>query len=194
MTVKLLAFAGSSRRGSFNQRVLAIGRRAAKAAGAEVAFIDLKELDLPHMDQDVEAESGLPAGARRFKAALSAADGFLIATPEYNSSFPALLKDALDWASRRESRDEKPLAPFAGKPVGLLSASPGVYGGLRAQLALRTMLQNMQMLVVPTTAANARLKDDSFDDDGDLRDEAAQQRVQSVARELVALAAKLRQG
>ncbi len=191
MSVKLLAFAGSSRQGSLNQRVLAIGMRAATAAGAEVTHIDLKALDLPLMDEDLERAQGLPAGARRFKEALIAADGLLIACPEYNSSLTPLLKNALDWASRREGQ-EKPLAAFAGKTAGLLAASGGVYGGMRALQTLRTVLQNIQVLVVPTMAATPRLNDESFDADGNLHEAAAQARIETVARELVDIATRLR--
>ncbi len=190
MPVKVLALAGSSRRGSFNQRVLRIGMRAAEGAGADVAFIDLKDLQLPLMDQDLEAAQGLPAGAQRLKEALAAADALLVATPEYNASYPPLLKNALDWASRR-SGDEKPLVAFAGKTAGLLAASPGVHGGMRALLVLRSLLQNLQVLVLPAMAATPAVKNESFDAAGDLRDAAAQQRIETVARDLVALTARL---
>lgn len=191
MSVKLLAFAGSSRQDSFNQRILRLAIRAAEAAGAEVDRIDLKELDLPHMDQDFEQAHGLPAGARRLKQAMIQADGFLIATPEYNSSYPALLKNAIDWASRREG-DEKPLAAFAGKTAGLIAASPGALGGLRALTALRALLQNIQVLVLPVMAATPSLKDDSFTDDGALGDAAAQERIENVARTLVEITTRLK--
>jgi chromate reductase, NAD(P)H dehydrogenase (quinone) len=191
MSIKLVAFAGSSRRGSFNQRILRIGMRAAEAAGAEIQHVDLKELDLPHMDQDLEAAQGLPAGAQRLKQAMIAADGFLIATPEYNSSYPSLLKNAIDWASRRQG-DEKPLAAFAGKTAGLIAASTGAQGGLRALTALRAVLQNIQVLVLPDMAATPGMKDESFDTDGNLGAETAQKRIESVARELVRVTAALR--
>ena len=193
MPVKLLAFAGSSRQGSFNVAVLKIGARAAEAAGAEVDFIDLKALDLPHMDQDLEAAHGLPEGARRFKKALAAADGFLIATPEYNSSYPPLLKNAIDWATRKDGpSDKQPMAAFTGKPAGLLAASPGALGGLRALFALRALLQNIQVLVLPSMAATPNLGPASFSADGSLLDQTAQARIESAARELVATAAKLK--
>lgn len=192
MSVKLLAFAGSSRTGSYNQRVLRIAIGAAEAAGAKVTFIDLKELDLPHMDQDLEAAHGIPSQARLFKQALGDADALLIATPEYNSSYPSMLKNAIDWATRREDTKEKPLAAFAGKPAGLLAASPGALGGLRALFALRELLQNIQVLVLPDMVATPNLKEESFDESGALRDATAQERIESVARDLVAVASRLR--
>jgi NAD(P)H-dependent FMN reductase len=190
MAVQLLAFAGSSRRGSLNQGVLRIAMRAAEAAGAEVAHLDLKELDLPLMDEDLEAAVGLPAAARELKRRLQAADGFLIATPEYNSSYPPLLKNAIDWASRREE-GEKPLVAFAGKVAGLVAASPGRLGGLRALHALRGLLQNIQVTVVPSMAATGGLNAESFDTAGNLIDDAAGRRIEKVARDLVRTATRL---
>src|SRR5687767_5557001 len=106
---KIAAFAGSLRAGSLNKKLLAIGVEAARAAGADVTVVDLRELALPLFDQDIEDASGLPEGAKRFKAILRASDGFLIASPEYNSSVTAALKNAIDWASREESDDEPAL-------------------------------------------------------------------------------------
>src|SRR5438105_5025737 len=121
---KIVAFAGSLRTGSFNKKLLAIAADAARAAGAEVTVVDLRELALPVFDQDLEDASGLPDGARKFKALLRASDGFLIASPEYNSSVTAALKNAIDWASRAETDDEPPLAAFRGKAAALFAASP----------------------------------------------------------------------
>jgi chromate reductase, NAD(P)H dehydrogenase (quinone) len=194
MTVKIAAFAGSSRQGSFNQRILRIAIRAAEAAGAEVELIDLKQLDLPLMDQDLEAAHGLPEGAKRFKQALMRADALLIATPEYNSSYPPLLKNAIDWATRREGSQEKPLAAFAGKPACLLSASPGALGGLRALFALRALLQNIQVLVLPNMVASPSLGDASFDNNGALQDAAAQNQIESATRALVAMTTRVTPG
>lgn len=193
MSVRLLAWAGSARRGSFNRRILTIASRAAEADGATVTTIDLKQLELPIMDQDLEAAQGLPPGAQRLKEAMKEADGFLIATPEYNSSYPPLLKNAIDWASRREHPDEPPLEAFAGKIAGLIAASPGKLGGLRALFALRELLQNIQVTVVPTLAANPGMSDAAFNDADNLKDKAAQKRIENVARALVEMAARLRE-
>src|SRR5579862_9258125 len=128
---KIVAFAGSLRAGSFNKKLLAIAVEAARAAGAEVTVADLRELALPIFDQDIEDASGLPAGAKKFKSLLTASDGFLIASPEYNSSITGALKNAIDWASRGESDDEPPLVAYRGKAAALCAASPGALGGLR---------------------------------------------------------------
>ena len=101
---KIVAFSGSLRAGSFNKKLVALAAEAARAAGAEVTVVDLRDLALPLFDEDLEAASGLPDGAKKFKALLRASDGFLIASPEYNSSVTGALKNAIDWASRAESR------------------------------------------------------------------------------------------
>lgn len=149
----LLAFAGSSRLNSLNQALLNCAVHLAREKGAVVETIDLKALDLPVYDGDYEASNGLPQGAVSLKAAMWEADGFLIASPEYNSFPTPLLLNALDWASRPENSDEPMLSAFKGKTAGLIAASPGPLGGLRSLIALRGMLQNIGVTVVPTVAA-----------------------------------------
>src|ERR1700761_7015097 len=102
---KIIAFAGSLRTGSWNKKLAALAAAVARKAGAEVTIVDLRELALPLYDQDIEDSAGLPEGAKRFKNLLRASDGMLIASPEYNSSITAALKNAIDWASRAESDD-----------------------------------------------------------------------------------------
>src|SRR6478735_6102428 len=116
---KIVAFAGSLRTASYNKKLIAIAAEAARAAGAEVTLVDLRDLALPLFDQDIEDATGLPDGAKKFKALLRESDGFLIASPEYNSSVTAALKNAIDWASRGESDAEPPLVAFQGKVAAL---------------------------------------------------------------------------
>ena len=96
---------------------------AAREVGAEVTVVDLRDLALPLFDQDLEAASGLPESAKRFKAQLRESDGFLIASPEYNSSMTGVFKNAIDWASRTETDDEPSLAAYKGKTAALFSAA-----------------------------------------------------------------------
>src|SRR3984885_13359691 len=140
---KIVAFAGSLRAGSYNKKLVAIAAEAARAAGAEVTVVDLRELALPVFDQDIEDAKGLPEGAKRFKALLRASDGFLIASPEYNGSITAALKNAIDWASRAESDDEPPVVAFRDKAAALMSASPGALGGLRSLMTVRAILSQI---------------------------------------------------
>ena len=96
--VKLIAFSGSTRKESHNKRVVEIAAAGARAAGAEVSLIDLKDFDLPFYDADLEEAHGIPAGPQKLKDLFLSSDGFLIASPEYNGSMPGFLKNAIDWA------------------------------------------------------------------------------------------------
>lgn len=101
-----------------------IAAAGAKSAGAEVTYLDLRDLPLPLYDEDLEAQEGLPTNARTLKDLMISHQGLLIASPEYNSSLTAVLKNAIDWASR-PAPNEAPLAAFAGKVATIMSASPG---------------------------------------------------------------------
>ena len=127
MESKVLAISGSLRRGSFNSSLL----RAAKELAPNGMHIEIYEglREIPPYDNDVH-EKGDPVIIRALKASIAAADGLLIATPEYNYGIPGVLKNAIDWVSRPEN-------PMNGKPTAIMGASPGNFGTVRAQLALR---------------------------------------------------------
>ena len=185
---KLLAFAGSLRTSSFNKKLVAIAAQGAREAGAEVTMCDLRDLPMPLYDGDIEAEGGLPDHARTFKQLLLQHHGVLIATAEYNSQFPAVLKNAIDWASRREG-DEKHLAAFTGKVAGVMSASPGALAGLRGQALLRSQLAYLGMVVVPAGVGVGRAGD-AFDDQEQLKDEKQQRSVLDLTAETVRFAVR----
>jgi chromate reductase len=187
---KIVAFAGSLRAGSFNKKLLAIAVEAARAAGAEVTVVDLRELALPLFDQDIEDATGLPEGAKKLKALLRASDGLLIASPEYNSSITGALKNAIDWASRTETDDEPPLAAFHGKAAALCSASPGALGGLRGLITVRAILGNIGVFLVPDQVCIPTAYE-AFDEAGKLKDERKAKHVAGLAKALVELARKL---
>src|SRR5438309_2050046 len=145
---KILAFAGSTRTGSFNKKLVPIAIEGARAAGAEVTHIDLRDIPMPLYDGDLEAREGLPPNAKRLKQLMIEHDGFLIAAPEYNSSITGALKNAIDWASRPEP-NEQTLVAFSGKVAALMSASPGALGGMRGLITVRSILGNINTLVLP---------------------------------------------
>lgn len=188
--VKIAAFSGSSRAGSFNAALLSNAVAAARAAGAEVTVVDLRALDLPIYDGDLEVADGLPQAALDFKKILRDSDGFLIATPEHNSSYSALLKNAIDWASR-SGKGEPADSVFLGKTAAILAASPGALGGLRALFALRELLQNMAVTVLARMygLGNAHA---AFDEAGVIKDEKTAQTVAGVAQGLVSTLKKLK--
>lgn len=184
---RIVCFAGSKRHGSFNVRLVRAAARRAEFHGASVQVLDLADFDMPLFDEDLEAH-GTPAAAQAFKDELKAADGFLIATPEYNSSYPALLKNAIDWASR-PATGEPSLAAFAGKACGLLAASPGALGGIRVLPQLRTLLMNIGVFVVPTQFGLAKAHE-AFDDGGELVDDRARSMVDAVVVQTLELAGR----
>lgn len=186
---KILAFAGSTRQDSYNKKLVKIAAEGARVAGAEVTYIDLHDLPMPLYDGDLETQEGMPANARKFKELMLAHQGLLIASPEYNSSITAVLKNAIDWASRPDP-GEPMLAAFNNKVAALMSASPGALGGLRGLVHLRSLLENINVLVLPDQKAIPRAFD-AFDADGQLKDAEQQKTVENIAAKLATAIAKL---
>ncbi|MDT0593891.1 NADPH-dependent FMN reductase [Glaciecola petra] len=149
---KLLAFSGSLRKQSFNQSIVECAAQGAKDVGAEVTIVSLNDYIAPLFNEDDEAVSGIPKGAKAFKQLLMEHDGFLIASPEYNSSFSAAFKNAIDWASRME-QGEKPLQAFRNKTATLMACSPGALGGMRVLVPTRMLLGNLGIHVHPSQQA-----------------------------------------
>lgn len=182
-TVRLLAFSGSLRRDSLNSKLVLAAAAGARNAGVDVTLVNLADFAMPLFDEDLESNSGMPEAAHRLKAMMVAHHGFLIASPEYNSSVSAALKNAIDWASRTESPGETPLLAFRGKVAGLLSASPGALGGLRGLVHLRAILGNLMVHMVPEQFALGRAHE-AFDDAGALKDERNTKAALGVAAAL----------
>ncbi|TQV75466.1 NAD(P)H-dependent oxidoreductase [Aliikangiella marina] len=190
--IKIMAFAGSARKDSFNKKLVAVAARGAEKAGASVTLVDLADYDMPIFNQDFEAEHGMPDAARRFKQLLIDHDGFLISSPEYNGAFSALLKNALDWASRAETEDESPLQAFNGKFSAIMSASPGGLGGLRGLVMLRMLLNNLGVTVIPQQQAVGQAFK-MFDEKGGMTDERKQSAVEGLGKALSELVIKVKQ-
>jgi NAD(P)H-dependent FMN reductase len=186
---RILAFSGSSRRGSLNKQVLRVALTGARDAGAEVTEIDLREFALPLYDGDLEAEQGLPEGVMALKALFQSHDGLLIASPEYNSTITPLLKNTIDWVSR-PTEGETPLTGLRGKVVGLVSASPGSLGGLRGLGFLRSFLENIAMMVIPDQVAVGEANQ-YFDERGLIQDTALEKRLRHVGSQLAMVVGKL---
>jgi chromate reductase, NAD(P)H dehydrogenase (quinone) len=178
--MRILGISGSLRRDSHNTKLL---RAAAEVMpdGVELETWDgLK--DVPPYDEDDDGAAA-PAAVERLRRELAAADAVLFATPEYNSSVPGQLKNAVDWASR----------PFAtnvlrNKPVAVVGASAGAFGAVWAQAELRKVLAATGARVVEGEVAVGRAQD-RFDADGRLVDDEHREQLAEVVRELVATAA-----
>ena len=186
---KILAFAGSTRTGSFNKKLVKIAAAGARAAGAEVTALDLRDLPMPLYDGDLEANEGIPPNARTLKELMLAHQGLLISAPEYNSGISGVLKNAIDWASR-SAPGEGPLACFVGKTAALMSASPGGLGGLRGLVHVRSILSNIHVLVLPDQIPLPRAQE-AFDVDGMLKDPKQRASIERLGRNLVEILIKL---
>ncbi len=186
---KILAFAGSTRSGSYNKRLVRIAALAAEAAGAQVTVVDLRDYPMPLYDGDLEAEQGIPERALAFKDLMRGHRGLLLASPEYNSSISGVLKNAIDWVSR-PGQGEAPLAGFRGKVVSLMSASPGALGGLRGLVHVRAILGNLGCIVLPDQVALPAAHQ-AFDETGRLVDAERQAAVQALGRNVAEMLMRL---
>lgn len=179
---KILAFAGSSRRASFNRNLLPAAVDGAKQAGAEVTLIELADFPLPLFNQDEEAEKGLPPNARKLKELFKAHAGLLLACPEYNSSITPLLKNTLDWVSRQDGAESGGV-PYRNKVVGLLSASAGRWGGMRGLRHVREILTTLNCLVLPEQYCLSAA-DKAFDTEGRFLDDKSRAGAAAVGEKL----------
>ncbi|MFI4875716.1 MAG: NADPH-dependent FMN reductase [Blastopirellula sp. JB062] len=187
--VKVLAFAGSARRDSYNKQVVAIAAAGAEAAGAEVTQIDLADYPLPLFNEDLEAE-GRPKNVEKLKQLFLENDALLLSCPEYNSSITPLLKNTIDWVSRPDPNQPR-LAAYRGKVAALMSASPGGLGGLRGLVHVRSILSNIGVVVIPDQVAVPNAGD-AFSADGSLKDLKRHASIHALGETLVHLASRLK--
>jgi NAD(P)H-dependent FMN reductase len=147
-----LAIAGSLREKSLNRKILKVAAEGAAKAGAEVILIDLNDFPMPLYNEDSFETNGFDERALEFQRIVRAADGFLVASPEYNGSITAALKNAIDWASRPSGEFPRHEI-FQRKFAAIMTASPGSFGGVRALSHLRAILTSVGTFVLPTEIA-----------------------------------------
>jgi chromate reductase, NAD(P)H dehydrogenase (quinone) len=181
---RILAFGGSLRAESFNQKLVTIAVEFAREAGAEVTLISLRDYRLPIFDEDLETAEGMPENGRKLKALFAEHNGLLIASPEYNSTITAALKNAIDWVSRATSPDEKPLSALGGKTAAIIAASPGGYGGARSLAQLRPFLENIGISVLPEQVTLPKAHE-AFDENGQLKSPDKVAELKSLTDKLV---------
>jgi len=186
---KILAFAGSTRTDSYNKKLVKISSTGATEAGADVTVIDLRDFPMPIYDGDLEQKDGLPSNARKLKDIMLAHQGFLISSPEYNSSISAVFKNTIDWTSR-QSEGEIPLACFKNKVAGIMSASPGMLGGLRGLVHVRSILGNIGVIVMPDQMTIAKAHE-AFNEDGSLKDKKQEDQVKKIGANVTKILLKL---
>ena len=164
--MKVLVFAGSTRADSFNRRLAVLAAKELRKYGVDTTLAELRDFAMPLYDGDTEAATGLPPSAQAFKDLVRAHDALAIASPEYNGSFPALIKNSIDWISR-PAPGEKMLEVLRGKTVALLSTSPGPGAGKRGLKHLRELFEMIGMNVLPEQVAIAKAMQ-AFDAEGSL--------------------------
>jgi NAD(P)H-dependent FMN reductase len=189
---RILVMAGSLRSDSVNKKLARLAGSKAEAAGGMVTLIDLRDFPMPVYDGDLEASDGIPAHGLQLKTLFREHQGLIIASPEYNSSITAVLKNAIDWVSRPQP-GEPPLVAFTGKVALLLSASPGNLGGLRGLVHLRSILGNIGVLVLPEQLAISQAYG-AFEADGSLKDSRQNASLEAITRRLVELVRKVHAG
>ncbi len=190
--VKILVIPGSLRTGSHNVRLAGAAMAELVEAGADVSLISLADYPLPIYDGDLEAGSGVPAPAVNLKRQIGAHDGVLLVSPEYNSSPPPLLKNALDWVTRVRERNEPPGQALRGRPFALASASTGRFGGARCLMMLRLMLSGCRITVIPNQLSLS-FADQAYDDMDRLRHGNDRDMLKALARQLIEVAEQMRQ-
>src|SRR6185503_15084727 len=161
--MRLFAFAAALRRDSLNRKLVRLAAQAAERAGATVDLADFHEFDMPLYDGDIEATSGVPAGAQKLRERFLGADAFMISSPEYNFSIPGTLKNAIDWVSRANP------PAWRGKPGLLMSASLGLAGGNRGLWVTRVSLEVTGAILYPDMFSLPSAHE-AFDDAGTLKD------------------------
>ena len=182
--MKILAFAASLRRDSWNKKLLALAAGLAREAGAEIDLAEFREFEMPLYDGDRQASSGIPPGAQELGRRIAAADGVVLASPEYNFSVPGTIKNAIDWVSRI-----RPL-PTRGKTGFLLSASPGQVGGIRGLWQLRIPLEGLGMLVYPDMYT-LPFAEKAFDERGQLTEPERLDRLRKMMEGYLQMTRKL---
>lgn len=187
MTARILVFNGSNRAGSFSGKLADAAVSEILKQEGEVTRIQLLDYPLPLMDEDLERENGIPENAMKLARLFASHDGLFIATPEYNSSLPPLLKNVIDWVSRISQDGDRVLKPYPGKVVAIGSSSPGHFAGARAIIHLRGILSHIGMLVIPEqiSVPNAG---SAFDSMGRLSDDRLQQNLAKMVKSLLSYA------
>ena len=182
--LKILVIPGSLRSGSLNARLAATAALEIAQAGAEVTHILLADFPLPIYDGDLQSKSGVPKHAVNLKRMLAAHHGVLIVTPEYNSSVPPLLKNAIDWVSRVQDAHETRGQVFRERAFAIAAASESRLGGTRALAALRLILTACHATVIPNQFALS-FAGEAYDDMDRLRHPADIEALGALARQLI---------
>jgi chromate reductase, NAD(P)H dehydrogenase (quinone) len=190
-SLKILVIPGSLRTGSLNVRLAAAAVKELALAEVEVTLISLSDYPLPIYDGDLEAKSGVPKNAVDLKRMIGAHHGVFIVSPEYNSSLPPLLKNAIDWVTRVRDRNETFGQVFRERPFAIGAASDGKFGGIRVLMALRQVLAlGCGAMVIPTQMGLS-FASHAFDDMDHLKEPRDAELLSATVRQLIDTAQRM---
>lgn len=182
--MKLLVFAGSLRKASFNKKLARHVQHLLKSEkNVSVDYLDLNDYLLPSYDGDIEAK-GFPEPLLKLVKCLKSYDGYIISSPEYNRSIPGHLKNTVDWISR-----VKPV-PLSKKPMLLMGATPGPLGTFQGQWQTRIPFEAMGVFVFPSVFGLSNAET-AFDDKGELVNEADKKYLASILKSFMSFALKV---
>lgn len=179
--MRIVGFAGSLRKNSYHKMALRHVLNDVKELGVETEFIDLKPLNIPLYDGDLENEIQLPEGIKVLREKIEKADGLILAIPEYNHSVSGVMKNTIDWLSRTKFFP----SVLNNKKVGIFSASDGMIGGARAQIAFYPTAVTLNIDLMPSKVYIPNV-DQKFDENGNLLDEKTKESLKKFADRLVA--------
>ncbi len=182
--MKVFAFAASLSKESINKQLLEVALGIVRDAGHEVDQADFREFDMPLVDGDKAMSGDIPDGAKKLATRIQAAEGWILACPEYNWTVPGTIKNAIDWLSRMQ-----PVA-IDGKSALLLSASPSLVGGFRGLMNLRTPLEGLGCWCYPKNFSLAQARQ-AYDQDGKLKDPALAAMLETMVKDYLSAAAAL---
>jgi len=185
--VKILVIPGSLRTGSLNARLAAVIAHEFALAGIDVVRLSLADYPLPIYDGDLETRGGVPRNAVNLKRMIGSHQGIVFVTPEYNSSLPPLLKNAIDWVTRVEERGETKGQVFRERAFALASASESRLGGSRCLAALRLVLTSCRATVIPNQLALS-FADRAFDDHDRLKNPTDAEALKAMVTQLIDVA------
>ncbi|THD66110.1 MAG: NADPH-dependent oxidoreductase [Bradyrhizobium sp.] len=182
--LKILVIPGSLRTGSLNARLAAAAAYQFVQAGADVTRISLGDFPLPIYDGDLQTKSGVPKNAVNLKRMIGTHHGVLIVTPEYNSSVPPLVKNAIDWVTRVQDAHESRGQVFRDRAFAIAAASEGRLGGTRCLAALRLILSACHATVIPNQLALS-FASEAYDDMDRLKQPADIEALNAMVRQLI---------
>ena len=188
--LKILVIPGSLRTGSLNAKLAAAAAHELALQGAEVSRISLSDFPLPIYDGDLQTRSGVPKNAVNLKRMMGAHHGVLIVSPEYNSSVPPLVKNAIDWVTRVQDSHETRGQVFRERAFAIAAASESRLGGARCLGALRLILTACHAAVIPNQLA-LPFASQAYDDMDRLKHPADIEALDALARQLIDISQRM---